>query len=316
MNEHERRAPARSHAPVSAAAHDRTGPSGIVASILRLQRLAGNDAVASALTRRENATSSANVLGVIQRANPTRAENIAALKNDLTDAETDPAKWKDVALRLNGFDKGDLRNICALIPDTQLQAARSAVERYLPGWPIQTAILGALDARAKKKNVSLRPLGSSIWAAYSQVGYNVWSGENMKNNMWEHIGGSVGKKYFGGNTCAARVSWALNYGGFPISGRGETNKSETTFKNKRGDGKIYIVWVPSLQSYLTSQWGNPDEIISSNDEAKVFEAKLQPGEVAVFAGPHHSGLLMQGYSDAYVKSDPGVMPVAVWKLPM
>jgi hypothetical protein len=251
----------------------------------------------------------------MQRAGPTRAENIAALRQELDDAKADPAKWKDVALRLNGFDKSDLPAICAEIPDTQLQAARSAVERHLLGWPAQAAILAALDARAKKRNVSMRPLGSSIWAAYSQVGYNVWSGEDQKNNVWAHIGGSIGKKYVGGNTCAARVSWAFNYGGYPVAGRGQANDTNAEYGGKKGDGKYYIVWVPSLQSYLTSQWGTPDKVLSTNAEATAFEATLQPDEVAVFAGPHHSGLIKQGYDDAYVKSDPGVMPVSVWKLP-
>ena len=148
------------------------------------------------------------------------------------------------------------------------------------------------------------------------MGYNVWSGESLKNKVWEHIGGSVGKKYVGGNTCAARVSWSFNNGGYPIAGAGETNDSGTTYKGKKGDGKNYVVWVPSLQNYLTSRWGKPDKTLASNAEAVAFEATLNPGEVAVFAGPHHSGLIMQGYSDAYVKSDPGVMPVDVWKLPM
>jgi hypothetical protein len=268
------------------------------------------------LAARENATAPTNSSGTIQRAVPTRAENIAAFKNELADAEADPAKWKAVALRLNGFAEGDLPTICALIPDAELQTARSAVDRYLQGWPAQKGILAALNARARKKHVSVRPLGSSIWDAYKEVGYNVWSGEEVKNKVWEHIGGSIGKRFVGGNTCAARVSWALNYGGFPISGSGTTNDPNTTFKSKKGDGKTYIVWVPTLQSYLTSLWGNPDAILSSNAEAIEFEARLQRNEVAVFAGPHHSGLIMQGYSDAYVKGDPGVMPVAVWKLPM
>jgi hypothetical protein len=316
MNEVGHRSPATGHAHVRTPAHDRKSPTSVFASILRLQRLAGNAAVASALAASKSAPASASSLGTVQRATPTRDENIAALKNELADAKADPAKWKDVALRLNGFDVGDMSNVCALIPNADLQAARSAVERYLSGWPGQQAIIAAVDARAKKQHVSVRPLGSSIWSAYSKVGYNVWSGEEMKNNVWEHIGGSVGKRFVGGNTCAARVSWAFNYGGFPISGAGTKNDPQTKFKNKTGDGMTYIVWVPSLQSYLTSHWGKPDAHLSSNAEATTFEAKLRPGEVAVFAGPHHSGLIMQGYSDAYVKGDPGVMPVDVWKLPM
>jgi hypothetical protein len=312
MSRREYRTPGRRHDPGSSSEEDRTGPAGITASILQLQRLAGNSAVTSAITGEQGG---ANGPVVVQRVEPTRDENIAALRRELAAAEADPAKWQDVALRLNGFAQADLPNICAEIPATHLQAARSAVERFLPGWPAEAAILAAIDARAKKTNVSLRPLGSSIWAAYSQVGYNVWQGEEMKNNVWEHIGGSIGKRFYGGNTCAARVSWALNNGGSPVTG-GQTNDPNTEFKGKKGDGKNYIVWVPSLQSYLTGRWGKPDAMLATNAEATTFEAGLKPGEVAVFAGPHHSGLIMQGYSDAYVKSDPDVMPVAVWKLPM
>lgn len=312
MSERAHQPPRRGHAHGSALAPARTQPPSVVADVLRLQRLAGNGAVTSALT----GAASASASGTVQRVNPTRAENIAALRRELAAAQADAAKWQDVALRLNAFDTGDLPAIAAEIPKAQLQAARSAVERFLPGWPSQAAILAAIDARARKAKVGVRPLGSSIWAAYSQVGYNVWSGEALKNKVWEHIGGTVGKKYAGGNTCAARVSWAFNYGGFPVSGRGETNDAAKSYKGKKGDGKNYIVWVPTLQSYLTSLWGTPDEMLTTNAEATAFETTLKPDEVAVFAGPHHGGLIMQGYSDAYVKSDPGVMPVAAWKLPM
>ena len=148
------------------------------------------------------------------------------------------------------------------------------------------------------------------------MSYDVWSGHGQRNKVWEHIGGSVGKKYVNQDTCAARVSWSLNYGGFPVAGRGETNKSSVAHKGKKGDGKDYIVWVPSLQSYLTTRMGKPDAILKTNAEAIAFEAALKPDEVAVFAGPHHAGLIKHGYSDPYVKSDPGVMPVAAWKLGM
>jgi hypothetical protein len=43
---------------------------------------------------------------------------------------------------------------------------------------------------------------------------------------------------------------------------------------------------------------------------------LLEGQVAVFAGVHHSGLIKKGYNREYVLSDPGVMPVVAWKLPL
>ncbi|WP_448003112.1 T6SS effector amidase Tae4 family protein [Agromyces bauzanensis] len=319
--EHEHRAPNHQSASGSAPVPGRDEVNEAT-GMLRLQRLAGNVAVASALAGRHvRATPSVvtgivqREAGIVQRAQPTRAENLAALQQEVSDAVADPAKWKAVALRLNGFDTGDLPTACTAIPKAHLQSARTAVERSLAGWPAQAAILAALDARARKQKVSMRPTGSGIWAAYSKVGYNVWSGEGQKNEVWKYLGGSVGKKYLGGNTCAARVSWAMNYGGYPVTGRGEINDPRKTFAGKKGDGRSYIVWVPSLQGHLTNVWGAPDRILRTNAAAVAFEKALGPDEVAVFAGPHHSGLIKKGYSDAYVKSDPGVMPVAVWKLP-
>jgi hypothetical protein len=195
----------------------------------------------------------------------------------------------------------------------QLQKTRTAVEQVLAGWPNQQTILTALDAAAHDKKSALRPASSSIWAAYSQVGYNVWSGEPMRNKVWEHIGGSIGKRLEGENTCAARVSWAFNNGGFAISGgRKFYNDPKVTYKGNKGDGKFYIVGAGNMQDYLTALWGKPDAMLLDNAAATTFEASLQPGQVAVFAGFHHSGIIRQGYSDAYVKSDPGVMPVAAW----
>lgn len=316
MMQHESRESIRRRTLENGSAHrSPSEPHGIAASILQLQLLAGN-AVTSELIERNVPIIASRTVDTIQRANPTRVENITALEREVADAIADPTKWKDVALRLNAFVKPDLPTICATIPNAHLQAARTAVEKFLPGWPMQVAILAVLDARARREKVSMRPLGSNIWTAYSQVGYNVWSGEAQKNEVWKHLGGSIGRKYRGGNTCSARVSWGLNYGGFPISGAGEINDSRITFAGKAGDGRIYIVWVPSLEAYLTSVWGAPDQTLASNADVVAFEGTLLPDEVAVFVGKHHSGLIKHGYSDAYVKSDPSVMPAAVWKLPM
>ncbi len=89
-----------------------------------------------------------------------------------------------------------------------------------------------------------------------------------------------------------------------------------------GDGKWYIVGAPDMESYLTLLWGKPDVHIKTTDDAKKLEGTLAPGQIAIFAGPHHSGAIMGqdpgagfAYHDAYVESDSGVMPVSAWTLP-
>ncbi|MFW0783561.1 T6SS effector amidase Tae4 family protein [Gordonia sp. CPCC 206044] len=124
---------------------------------------------------------------------------------------------------------------------------------------------------------------------------------------------SAGSDY-GGETCSARVSWALNRAGFSV-GRGQRNDPSVTFKGVAGDGQNYVVWVPTLQSWLTAVWGAPDEKLAEPAAAVALELTLKPGEVVVFAGPHHSGLIMKGYSDGYVKWDDSVFPVYAWRLP-
>ncbi|MFW0783562.1 hypothetical protein AAFP35_03500 [Gordonia sp. CPCC 206044] len=152
--------------------------TGAAADLARLQRSAGNRAAGSTVAREA----------------PTRAENIAALKAEVAAAQSDPSKWKDVAVRLNGFAASDMNNAVAYIPSDRLQVARTAIEVHLSGWPGQAAILTALDGRARSKKVPVRPTGSAVWAAYSQIGYNVWSGKDQVNNVWEFIGGSIGRK--------------------------------------------------------------------------------------------------------------------------
>lgn len=63
------------------------------------------------------------------------------------------------------------------------------------------------------------------------------------------------------------------------------NDQKTQFKGNNGDGKRYIVWVPTLQQHLTNTWGNPDKVLRSNQAAITFEATLKPNEVARLCGP-------------------------------
>lgn len=163
-----------------------------------------------------------------------------------------------------------------------------------------------------------RPSCSAFWGAYSQIGYNKWKGEEQRDNVWEFIGGNVGKSFVGGNTCATRVSYGLNYGGAAIPTHNNStsffNDPHTTFKGKAGDGKNYIVGAPAMDTYLTGLMGAPDGHFKAGKDVQTFADGLPADACAVFAGPHHSGLIKQGYQDPYVFTDPSVMPVDAWRL--
>ncbi|HEU5213243.1 MAG TPA: T6SS effector amidase Tae4 family protein [Gaiellaceae bacterium] len=253
-----------------------------------------------------------------------RDEMIAALERELADAPGKPDGWTAVAVRLNGFNAADIKRMAATrMTVEQLRATRAAVERDLAGWPGQRTILDALDDAAASKGSHLRPQSSTIWAAYTQVSYDKWRGEENRNKVWEFVGGSVGSGFAGQNTCATRVSYAFNYGGFPIrgakSGWSYLNNPGVDYKGTKGDGKSYIVSAPYMAEFLTAKWGPPDAKFKAgaagNADAKAFEGTLKTGQVAVFAGPHHSGLIKQGYADAYLFTDPDVMPAVAWTLP-
>lgn len=90
------------------------------------------------------------------------------------------------------------------------------------------------------------------------------------------IGGTLVKNIdapgFGekGNTCAARMSRALNYGNLPISGKLVKSLGLNTMTG--GDGKLYIFRVKELKTYLAAALGvTPVKVMSGFDAA--FQGK-------------------------------------------
>jgi hypothetical protein len=56
-----------------------------------------------------------------------------------------------------------------------------------------------MDAPAERElGPNYPPSSNRFWDAYSRVSYEKWSGEEMKNKVWEFVGGSVGKMFAGG----------------------------------------------------------------------------------------------------------------------
>jgi hypothetical protein len=106
------------------------------------------------------------------------------------------------------------------------------------------------------------PSFQALWDAYPK-------GES--GAVKELIGGNVNLGWVT-NTCAIRVSRALNYGGDPIR---DTGAGVNTIRG--GDGKRYIYRVAELRSYLTHKYG-PPEIIRSPGAGKrgiiIFEVSI------------------------------------------
>lgn len=201
--------------------------------------------------------------------------------------------------------------------------ARRALQRA-PDGPSPTA-LETLNVTAGKA-LGSRPQSASLWQAYARINYDVIQGEEKVHEVWKFIGGNVGRDFDGQNTCATRVSYALNYGGFPIAhydGRTSfRNDPSTKFEGKAGDGKNYIVGAPAMSAYFAGLFGVPDAQLATRPDAVAFQASLMANQCAVFAGVHHSGMIKhEGYADPYLigngtgTGDPGgVLPVNVWKL--
>lgn len=160
-----------------------------------------------------------------------------------------------------------------------------------------------------------RPSSASFLNAYQKIDYiNATTAQ-----AWATVGGNVGKSFDDGNSCATRLSYGLNYGTAPIDtphngSWAYKNDSRTKFKGKAGDEKIYIIRAAKMRDYLRQKFGAPDATLKTGAEAEKFQKSLAPGQAAIFAGKGHAGVIVDGYKDPYVFTDPNVLPVDAWKL--
>lgn len=96
------------------------------------------------------------------------------------------------------------------------------------------------------------------------------------------------------NTCALRVSIALNRAGYRLSGASGSNNvalggGDISILNPPGtpadnQGKHIIISAREMAKYLTSLFGAPD--YSNSEEYST----PQPGDIVIFAGTNHSGM--------------------------
>ena len=158
-----------------------------------------------------------------------------------------------------------------------------------------------------------RPSSAALWSAYQKVNY-----ETLKtaDEVWKLVGGSVGMAFHTSDSCATRVSYALDYGGFPIpTANNKTsyfNNPGVVYQGKAGDGMKYIVGAPDMRAFLASSFGPPDTVLTTGKEANALDDSLAKGQVAIFAGDGHAGMFYNtDYYDPYVGHK---LPVSVWKM--
>ncbi len=154
-----------------------------------------------------------------------------------------------------------------------------------------------------------RPASSTFWTAYLPYG------SLSQAEVWKKIGGNVGKQYGPGeNSCAARVSYGLNYGGAAVESLADVtnvNYADVSYEGTPGDGKRYIVSAEGMVTYLIAKWGIAD--LQITDQQGLTRAlENLGGRCAIFATPGHTGVLKSGYKEPHVA---GYLPVDMWALP-
>lgn len=94
-------------------------------------------------------------------------------------------------------------------------------------------------------------------------------------DLHTHIGGALARNIhtpgFGpeGNTCAVRISYALNHGGAPVSKDIASKLKISTLTG--GDGFLYIFRVREIKTYLSAALGPADKV-ATTDFMNAFKA--------------------------------------------
>ena len=120
--------------------------------------------------------------------------------------------------------------------------------------------------------------------------------------VWGKIGGNLDKRYglWGTeglqNSCAARISYALNYSGSEIT----SSKDFETYKNYNGDGLRYILKADKMNAYLRHTYGLPNQTLSSPKQLADLRSSLQSSEAAIVSGSGHIGVVTSNHQDEHV----------------
>lgn len=138
--------------------------------------------------------------------------------------------------------------------------------------------------------------------------YDNYSG----SDVWKEIGGSLNDNYGENspngtqNSCAARVSHALNESGSKIpAGTPGGNR------NWGGNEDRYIISARQMNNYLRSNYGSPSQTLTNSTQLQSLRSNLATGQAAIVSSNGHAAVVTRTYSDPYVSSFLG----DVWVLP-
>ena len=127
-----------------------------------------------------------------------------------------------------------------------------------------------------------RPTLTTAWSLFTKI-----YGDGTLPHVADAIGGKVAKNINSGiftNCCTIRMSYVLNYGGWPI------NRSEKTVS---GDDKLnYLFRVHDLISHLKTIFGVPENSKRGTAQGKTLPAASE------FADPGIVVFDVPGWSDA------------------
>ena len=132
------------------------------------------------------------------------------------------------------------------------------------------------------------------------------------DEAWELIGGQLNDNYGamskGGlqNSCAARVSYGLNYSGSDIPA-GTPGAS----RNWNGDDKRYIISARKMNEHLSASYGAPTQTLTRADQVQQLQGSLGAGGAAIVSSEGHVAIVTPDYADPFVGSYLG----EVWVMP-
>lgn len=131
--------------------------------------------------------------------------------------------------------------------------------------------------------------------------------------VWQNIGGGLNDSYGKdgsiepiANSCATRLSRALNYAGDPIP-KGSIGANRNYDGTTPGDNLYYIIQARKLRTYLHEAWGPPNQTLSDPRQIDLLKEHLKVDQYAIILSDGHASAVSPTYNDNYIRQYLGDM---------